>query len=88
MKKYLNLSMQKNVFPFERDSQKRVQLRIDAINVLNHPNFVFNNDVGGAAYRGSKRPSQEVITAAEYNAWAQYNNKVLQSTPEGNALYT
>ena len=89
-KRYLNLSMQKNIFPFGKDSQKRIQLRIDAINVLNHPNFVFNNDVGGAGYRGSKLPSQSslaTLTTAEYNTWAQYNNKALYGTTAGTALY-
>jgi len=90
MKKYLNLSMQKNIFPFSHDSKKRFQLRIDAINVLNHPNFVFNNDVSGASYRGSKLASQSslaTLTTTEYNTWAQVNNQPLYGTTSGTALY-
>ncbi|SPE41704.1 hypothetical protein SBA3_4540003 [Candidatus Sulfopaludibacter sp. SbA3] len=90
MKKYLNLSMQKNILPFGRDSKKRFQFRIDAINVLNHPNFVFNNDVSGASYRVSKLPSQSslaTLATTEYNTWAQYNNQPLYTTTAGAALY-
>lgn len=90
MKKYLNLSMQKNIFPFGHDTKKRFQFRIDAINVLNHPNFVFNNDVSGASYRGSKLASQSslaTLTTSEYNTWAQVNSQPLYGTTGGTALY-
>jgi len=91
MKKYLNMSMQKYIYPFAHDSRKQIQLRIDAINVFNHPNFVWNSDAGGGtAFRGSKLASQtsiSTITTAEYNTWAQFNGQPLQSTTAGNAIY-
>jgi hypothetical protein len=81
----------KYIYPFGRDSQKRVQLRLDAINVFNHPNFVFNSDAGGGTgFRGSKLATQSSIstlTTAEYNTWAQFNGQPLQSTTAGNAIY-
>ena len=87
MKKYLDLSVQKNFYPFGREGSKRLQFRIDAVNVFNHPNHVFSSNVQGESTRGSKNPSSATITAAEYNLWAAYNNKPLQSTTAGNALY-
>jgi len=82
LKKYLNLSLQKNFYPFGKDNQKRIQFRVDAINVLNHPNFGFNNYGNG---RMMTAPSQAALTAAEYNTWAAANNQPLSTTTAGAA---
>jgi hypothetical protein len=81
LKKYLNLSLQKNFSPF-KDSKKRVQLRVDAINAFNHPVFGFNNYGNG---RMMTQPSGSAISASDYNTWALANNQPLSSTTAGAA---
>jgi len=82
LKKFLNLSVQKNLYPFGKDSKKRVQLRMDAINVLNHPVFGFNNYGNG---RMITQPSASAISASDYNTWALANNQPLSTTTAGAA---
>jgi len=82
LKKYLNVSLQKNFYPFGKDNSKRIQFRVDAINILNHPNFGFNNYGNG---RLMTAPSQGAITAAAYNTWAAANNQPLSTTAAGAA---
>ncbi len=80
MKKYLNLSVQKNFYPFGKDTQKRIQLRVDAINVLNHPNFGFNNYGNGRMWGA---PNAAVPSASDYNTWASANNQPQSTTSAG-----
>jgi hypothetical protein len=82
LKKYLNASMQKNFYPFGRDSKKRIQFRVDAINLFNHPNFGYNNYGNGRMFTA---PSQSAITASAYNTWAAANNQPLSTTAAGAA---
>jgi hypothetical protein len=90
MRKYLDLSVQKNFYVFGKDNKKYLQFRIDAINALNHPNFTFASIGSGTGFtsgRGPDTPSQAAISVAEYNAWATFNNKPLQNTPEDAAIF-
>ena len=82
LKKYLNASMQKNFYPFGKDSRKRVQFRVDAINVLNHPVFGFNSYGNGLMFT---QPSGAAISASDYNTWALANNQPLSTTAAGAA---
>jgi hypothetical protein len=78
-----DLSLQKN---FRIGEKRRLQLRVDALNALNHPIFtVYPNNAGGADFMGA--PSTATLTTAAYNTWAAANNQPLQSTAAGAAIY-
>ncbi len=63
----LDLSVQKN-FSLGKDGKRRLQLRVDAINVLNHPIF----RIGGIEDAGEifAAPNENTLTNEEYNGWA------------------
>jgi hypothetical protein len=78
---FLDLSLQKN---FNMGGQRRLQLRIDAINVLNHPIFKFGRDSDNGEIFAL--PNENLLTTAEYNAWADFNRRPRAGTPTGDAL--
>ena len=78
---FLDLSLQKN---FEMGGKRRLQLRVDAINVLNHPVFKFGRDADNGEIFAF--PNEALLTTAEYNAWADFNRRPRAGTPEGDAL--
>ena len=99
--RFTDMSVQKN-FNLPKLGEKRyLQLRVDFLNVFNHPTFRYNN-TGNVPFgfglfpteittesetiNGVTRPS--VITTAEYNAWATANGKPQSTTTEGAALLT
>ena len=71
------------------DGKRRVQFRMDALNVLNHPSFaVYPNSGGGADFMGL--PNAGTLTTAAYNTWAAANGQPAYSTAAdapGNVLY-
>jgi hypothetical protein len=79
----LDASLQKNFSPFGRESSRKLQIRADFLNVLNHPN-IFITPSNSEMY--TTAISQNAISATEYNGWAAYNNQPLSSTPAGAAL--
>jgi hypothetical protein len=79
-------SLQKNFRLGE--SKRRLQLRVDALNAFNHPVFKVFPNAGGGTDIFNNPPTAANPSNAEYNAWAQYNNKPLQSTADGAALLT
>ncbi|MGH9407348.1 MAG: carboxypeptidase regulatory-like domain-containing protein [Terriglobia bacterium] len=84
---YLDLSVQKN---FQITERVRIQLRVDALNVLNHPLFQlpFNNDGGTQAsdvFGGDVTNGN--LTTAQYNTWATDNGQPLTKTSQGLAMY-
>ena len=82
---YFDLSVQKT-FNIGESGKRRVQLRVDALNVLNHPTFaVFPNNAGGADFMGA--PSTATLTTAAYNTWAAANGQPLSSTTAGTTIY-
>ncbi|HYJ90189.1 MAG TPA: hypothetical protein VEV84_02690, partial [Pyrinomonadaceae bacterium] len=106
MKQYFDLSIQKD-FPMPwigGEGRRRINFRVDALNVFNHPVFYWNN-TGNTPFGMGTFPTEittetatingvsfaQPITAAEYNAWAAFNNQPLATasgvtgTPEGNA---
>ncbi|HWS88314.1 MAG TPA: hypothetical protein VN282_15190 [Pyrinomonadaceae bacterium] len=92
----LDLSLSKDFpWPFWSNEKRRINFRVDAINVLNHPNFRYFNtgntppgfgtapiELTTETVNGVTQP----ITAAEYNAWAAANGRPLSTTAEGAAL--
>jgi hypothetical protein len=112
-RQYFDLSIQKD-FPMPwigGEGKRRINFRVDALNLFNHPVFYFNsrgNTPFGfgtfpTEFNGSEcvaNPSlpntssctattaqrSSVISAAEYDAWAAFNNQPLSSTPGGQAI--
>src|SRR5215207_1482561 len=93
---YFDLSLSKDFpWPFaSKEGKRRINFRIDAINVFNHPNFRFvgtGNTPPGFGTAPIELTTETVggvtqpITAAEYNAWATANNQPLASTAAGAA---
>ena len=83
MQQLFDFSVQKNVAVGER---RRVQFRVDFNNLLNHPVFrVTPNNGGGTDFFNA--PSETVINASDYNAWAKFNVKPQSNTPQGQALF-
>jgi hypothetical protein len=67
------------------EGKRRVQFRVDALNLLNHPLFrVFPNNAGGTDFMGA--PSTAALSSADYNTWAAANNQPLAATTAGTAL--
>jgi len=82
--KYFDGSIQKSFRLGE--GKRRLQFRVDALNVFNHPTFaVYPNNAGGADYMGA--PSTATLTTANYNAWAAANNQPQTTTPAGTTIY-
>jgi hypothetical protein len=88
---YFDLSVQKN-FRISENGRRQLQLRMDALNLFNHPVFAFipnsNSPTGGGGgsdFMGA--PSTATLTTAAYNTWATANNQPLQSTPAGATIY-
>ncbi len=82
---FFDLSIQKN-FNLGESGKRRIQLRVDALNALNHPTFrVFPNNAGGTDWNTSAAPSTAALTASDYNTWATVNNQPLAATTQGTA---
>jgi hypothetical protein len=79
---FLDLSIQKN-FEMGRGGKRRLQLRIDAINVLNHPVFKFGRDADNGEIFAL--PNEALLSTAEFNAWADFNRRPRAGTPAGDA---
>lgn len=96
---FFDLSLSKDFpWPFaNKDGKRRINFRVDAINLLNHPNFRYNN-TGNTPFGLGTFPTEltsetvagvtQPITTAEYNTWATFNNQPLASTTAGAALLT
>ena len=93
---FFDLSISKDFpWPFAGKEGRRINFRVDAINVFNHPNFRYNN-TGNTPFGLGTFPTEltgetvnnvrQPITAAEYNTWATFNNQPLSTTSAGAAL--
>ena len=66
---FFDLALQKN-FPLGKDGKRRLQLRVEATNVLNHPIFRIGRlEDAGEIFAA---PNEAVLTNAEYDAWAAF----------------
>jgi hypothetical protein len=83
MQHYFDLDVQKN-FRIGQ-GKKRLQLRVDLLNVFNHPNFRTVPTDSGTDLFGSL-PNEALITANEYDAWAKVQGRPLSTTADGAAL--
>lgn len=83
MQRYFDGSIQKN---FRLGERRRLQFRMDLVNAFNHPVLrVQPNNGGGTDFYGA--PSTVPMTAAEYDAWARFNNQPLSGTEAGAAQW-
>ena len=84
MMRFFDLSLQKN-FPIG-EGKRRVQLRVDFLNVMNSPIFRWANvfDIGGL-------PDETPIIAADYDAWIAADASragLARTTTAGAAMFT
>jgi len=79
----LDMSVQKN---WQLREDKRLQLRVDAINAFNHPIFQFGRDSDNGEIFAA--PSENVISNSEYDTWVNFSpsTRPARSTPAGTAL--
>ncbi len=114
-KQYLDVSIQKDFTLgfLGGEGKRRLNLRVDALNVLNHPVFFWNN-LGNTPFGMGTLPTEfngneclndpsaalgsvnctvaatqqrgSVISTADYDTWATFNNKPLSATAAGAAL--
>jgi hypothetical protein len=83
--------VEEQVRPFLRRNfaigeKRRVQFRVDALNVFSHPTFVVGpNNGSGADFRGA--PSTAPLGTTAYNTWAAFNGPPLRSMPSGAAIH-
>ena len=80
-----DLSIQKN---WRVGEGKRFQLRMDAINVFNHPFFQFGRDSDNGEIFAA--PSEAILSNSDYDNWVNYSpsTRPKRSTAEGAALLT
>jgi len=81
MQRYFDMAFQKN-FLIGGDGKRRLQFRVDLINVTNSPNFRLNNlDFMGL-------PDETALSATDYDAWAAAApGRPARSTPDGAAQF-
>jgi len=82
---FFDLSLQKS-FRLGESGKRRLQFRVDALNLFNHPVFAVSpNSGGGADFMGA--PSTATLTTAAYNTWAAANNQPTTATAAGTTIY-
>ncbi|HEV2883347.1 MAG TPA: carboxypeptidase regulatory-like domain-containing protein [Pyrinomonadaceae bacterium] len=67
---FLDVSLQKN-FLLGKDGKRRLQFRVDAINVLNHP--IFRNGRLEDSGEIFAAPNEALLTNNEYDAWRNFS---------------
>jgi len=82
LQRLFDASVQKN-FTLGESGKRRLQFRVDGLNVFNHPLLRNANSTDIFS-----QPSQSAITAAQYDTWAAANGKPLSNTPAGAAAVT
>jgi hypothetical protein len=101
LQQFFDVSVQKNFalpFGLSGDGKRRVQIRADFLNVLNHPNFQVSSGNAGPDFMGAPsegtitvNPTTGVVTVTnisntEYDNWANFNGQPLSSTAAGAAI--
>lgn len=83
MQRYLDIAVYKNI---PLGGKKRLQLRVDLLNAFNHQIFpLLPGSSNGGDLMGA--PSEAVLTATEYDAWATFNSRPPSSTAAGQAAF-
>jgi Carboxypeptidase regulatory-like domain len=73
MQEFLDVSIQKNFnLPFGAEGRRRLQLRVDFINLLNHPNFRWFNTGNTPPGFGSV-PNEALLAQADINTWNAFS---------------
>jgi hypothetical protein len=83
---FIDASVQKTI-NLDESGKRRLQIRVDALNVFNHPTFAFTPDNGGGSDFMGSAPSTATLTTAAYNTWATANGQPLYATTAGAAIY-
>lgn len=83
LQEYFDASIQKN-FRLDESGKRRLQLRVDLLNALNHPVLYPTPSSTGSDIFSA--PATTNLTSAQYDAWAKFNNQPLSSTTAGAAL--
>jgi len=100
-KRYFDLSIQKD-FPMPwigAEGKRKINFRVDALNLFNHPVFYWNN-TGNTPFGMGTFPTEitaesvggvaQPITLAEYNTWAGFNGQPTATaggSGPGNVIY-
>lgn len=86
---YFDFSIQKNFpFPFnDNEGRRRINFRVDFINVFNHPNFRLSNSSGGPGFTTTV-PNEALVTQAEFNTWLAANPGSTVTLTQVNNLIT
>lgn len=88
MQEFLDLSIQKNFkLPLGAEGKRRLQFRVDFINVLNHPNFRWANTGNTPAGFGSV-PNETLLAQADINTWNAFSPGRNATLAQVNALIT
>jgi outer membrane receptor protein involved in Fe transport len=87
MQQFLDLSIQKSFdWPFfGGEGKRRINFRVDAINVMNHPTFRYNN-TGNTPFGFGVLPNEALLTAADITAWNTANPGQTATLAQVNAL--
>jgi len=84
---FFDLSLQKN-FPLGKDGKRRLQFRVDAINVFNHPVFRMGRlEDSGEIFAA---PNEGLLNNTDYDNWAAFSpaTRPARTTAAGAALMT
>lgn len=87
MQPFLDLSVQKSFnWPFfSAEGKRRINFRVDALNVMNHPTFRYNN-TGNTPFGFGGLPNEALLTAADITAWNNANPGQTATLAQVNAL--
>jgi hypothetical protein len=97
MQEYFDFSIQKDFpFPFDGDSNRRINFRVDFINAFNHPNLRYTN-TGNTPPAFGGLPNEALLAQADINTWnnfapgrnatlAQVNNLIVGARLPSGAL--
>jgi hypothetical protein len=86
MQEYFDFSLQKSFgLPFSKDSNRKVQFRVDLINAFNHPNFRYTN-TGNTPPAFGGLPNEALLVQNDLNAWLAANPGKTATLAQVNAL--
>lgn len=88
MQEYFDFSVQKSFpFPFGKDSNRKINFRVDFINAFNHPNLRYTN-TGNTPPAFGGLPNEALLAQADVNAWNNFSSGRSATLAQVNALIT